>query len=256
MSMIAKFVEVTPDRLAALIDEPDEVTELFTEPVLGTPRTAAGIAARARMNEEAVRRAPQMLAATLERMNPSIRGALETNLKARGISIEDLQAGKGGDALLKLMMQRFGGLSDMLGGSGGSPAGRSAASGGAAATISLDKAWHGLHYLLCGQADPVATPLGQVIMGGTEIGDDEMGYGPARYFTPADVATTASELAAATLETQMQARFDPARMTALELYPGGWATNGVAWLMDEYRNLRSFFADASRRQAAVITCLV
>jgi hypothetical protein len=93
-------------------------------------------------------------------------------------------------------------------------------------------------------------------MGGIEIGDEDMGYGPERYFEPSDVATAAGELGATTLEAQMQNRFDPARMTTLGIYPGGWTSAGLAWLMDEYRNLRGFFGDASKRQAAVITCLV
>ena len=257
MSMIAKFVEVAPDQLAELIEEPDGVTELFAEPlVIGTPRTAAGTAARARMNEEAARRAPQLLTDMLARMNPSIRGALETNLKVMGISVADLQAGKGGDALLKLMTQRAGGLHDLLGGSGGKSAGRGPSGGAAAAMLSLDKAWHGVHYLLTGLAEPDSAPLSQVIMGGIEIGDDDMGYGPARYFDPAGVATAATELGATTLEAQMQGRFDPARMTTLGIYPGGWTSTGLAWLMDEYRNLRDFFAAASQHHAAVITCLV
>jgi len=64
-------------------------------------------------------------------------------------------------------------------------------------------------------------------MGGTEIGDDDLGYGPARYFNPAEVAATATELAASTLEAQMQSRFDPARMSTLGIYPGGWSTSGL-----------------------------
>lgn len=70
-----------------------------------------------------------------------------------------------------------------------------------------------------------------MIIGGTDIGDDDLGYGPARYFTPADVATAANELGATTLETQMQSRFDPARMTTLGLYPGGWTPAELGWLM-------------------------
>ena len=49
-------------------------------------------------------------------------------------------------------------------------------------SVSLDKAWHGLHYLLCGALEPAPGPLGQAVFGGTEIGEDP-GYGPARYFS-------------------------------------------------------------------------
>ena len=155
MSMLAKFVEITSDRLAELLDEPDEVTELFAEPVvMGTPRTAAGLAARERMQAEAARRAPQMLADVLSRINPSMRGSLETNLKAMGISVEDLQAGKGGDALLKLLMQRAG---NPFAGGGSAGSGPTPSSGGSLARLSLDKAWHGLH-VICSQANPIRLP--------------------------------------------------------------------------------------------------
>jgi hypothetical protein len=254
MSMIAKFVEVAPDHLVEILEEPDSVIELFHKPAMGA-RTAP-TAMNERMRAEAMRRAPQMLAESLARMNPSIRGALATNLKAMGIDIADLQTGKGGDALLKLMIERMGPLSTLLGASGGSGGTAGGATGTAGPELSLDKAWHGVHYLLTGLVEPDTTPLSQVIMGGTEIGDDDLGYGPARYFAPTDVVTAATELGATTLEAQMQSRFDPARMTTLGIYPGGWTSTGLAWLMDEYRNLRGFFADASKHQAAVITCLV
>ncbi len=246
MSILAKYVEITPDRLAELLDEPDEVAELFVETV--------EMVANERMQAEAARRAPQVLADLLSRVNSSMRGPLETNLKAMGISVEDLQAGRGREALLNFMMQAKG---TPIGSGGGAIGSRGRTSGSdAAARLSLDKAWHGLHYLLCGHLDSTPSPLGQVIMGGTEIGDDEMGYGPARHFTPAEVANIAVELSAATLEAQMQGRFDPARMVNLDIYPGGWDSSGLRWLMDEFRNLRAFFVDASSHRAAVVTCLV
>src|ERR1700724_3006719 len=46
------------------------------------------------------------------------------------------------------------------------------------AAISIDKSWHGVHYLLCGAAEPTTTLISKAIMGGTEVGDDFSGYGP------------------------------------------------------------------------------
>ena len=48
------------------------------------------------------------------------------------------------------------------------------------ATESLEKAWHGVHYLLNGRAESQPGRLAGVIVGGTELGDDEFGYGPSR----------------------------------------------------------------------------
>ena len=51
----------------------------------------------------------------------------------------------------------------------------------------LDKAWHGIHYLLTGTAWAGAEPLNFIVCGGTEVGDIDVGYGPARVFSSNDV---------------------------------------------------------------------
>ncbi len=49
--------------------------------------------------------------------------------------------------------------------------------------IDLDKAWHGVHYLLTGQADGGELPHSLAVTGGEEFGP-EVGYGPARFLIP------------------------------------------------------------------------
>jgi hypothetical protein len=41
--------------------------------------------------------------------------------------------------------------------------------------LNLQKSWHTLHYLLTGSAEPVNTPLGQVIFGGSDVGPEAIG---------------------------------------------------------------------------------
>ncbi|MEO1469034.1 MAG: DUF1877 family protein [Pseudomonadota bacterium] len=85
--------------------------------------------------------------------------------------------------------------------------------------LDLDKAWHGVHWLLAGDAETTALPAG-VLLGGREIGED-IGYGPLRVATPAETQAVADHLVPldrAALET----RLDPAAMAAAELYPGHW----------------------------------
>ena len=86
---------------------------------------------------------------------------------------------------------------------------------GERAGLSLDKNWHGVHYVLCGEAEPGVQLLSQAVMGGVELGDDEgfSGYGPPRYFTPAKVAELAQVLSQPELESESAARFDAARMS-------------------------------------------
>ena len=52
--------------------------------------------------------------------------------------------------------------------------------------FALDKSWHGIHFLLTGSAEGVRPPVDFILMGGREIGDLDLGYGPARAFTSAE----------------------------------------------------------------------
>src|SRR3712207_3831611 len=54
--------------------------------------------------------------------------------------------------------------------------------------IDLDKAWHGIHFLLTGTAWEGQEPLCYLLVGGEYIGDEDVGYGPARVLRPHEVA--------------------------------------------------------------------
>jgi len=111
-----------------------------------------------------------------------------------------------------------------------------------------------LHYLLCGAAEPAPGPLGQAVFGGTEIGDD-MGYGPARYFSVAETSQIAQALQAPGLEAALRDRFDPDAMEQPGLYPGGWNAEGPDWLIDAFRTLRDFYTAVSEDGQAVVTAI-
>jgi hypothetical protein len=92
------------------------------------------------------------------------------------------------------------------------------------------------------------------VLGGTEIGEDFSGYGPARFFAAAQVVDLAAALAKA--EPDAAARYDPERMTRLQIYPFGWDEAGREWILDSFRKLLGFYADAASSGYAVVTCLV
>src|SRR5262249_7621299 len=159
-----------------------------------------------------------------------------------------------GDLLLKAMEERRSRLSAMAPGMfpHGPDGGDSAVAAPAPREkISIDKAWHGVHYVMCGAPEPGSTLLSQAILGGTDTGDDEegfSGYGPARYFTAAQVAELARALSRPELETEAAQRFDSARMAQLELYPGWDASHAQddrEWIMGSFRRLRDFYQDAA-----------
>jgi len=123
---------------------------------------------------------------------------------------------------------------------------------GAHRTLSLDKAWHGVHYLLTGEPEESTG----AVLGGTEFGEDE-GYGPARYFTPAEVEQLAHALDAPTTADEAAARYDGDRMLALSIYPGGWDNaDEREWLLGSLAQLREFFRDTAAAGDAIVTCLV
>ena len=64
------------------------------------------------------------------------------------------------------------------------------------ADVRLDKAWHGIHFVLTGSGWGGEPPLNFMVSGGTEVGDEDMGYGPARAFTSAEVPRIHEALAA------------------------------------------------------------
>ncbi len=249
MSMMGRFVQVSPDRLKQIIDDPSGVEELF----VGEQTAQAVPKFMGALQGQLQRRTPQMLAASMAAMPPELRERLAQSLKNLGIDPDALARGEGGDDLAKLMAARMQALGARL--PGQPPAsGASAPASGKGASISLDKAWHGVHYLLCGKAEPGSDLVSQAVMGGTEIGDD-LGYGPARYFDAKDVAAIARELSRPNLEAEMTARWDPDQMAALGIYPAGFESDDDQWLMKAFRDLRQFYVDAAAANLAVMTCI-
>jgi hypothetical protein len=95
-----QIVQITPDLLTQLMEEPERASDLFKEQLMPAP---GRIPIPNAIPQEALRRAPQVLAASVAGMDPKIRAALEDRLKRLGTSLEDLQSGKGTDVLTQLM---------------------------------------------------------------------------------------------------------------------------------------------------------
>jgi hypothetical protein len=120
--------------------------------------------------------------------------------------------------------------------------------------IDLDKAWHGVHYLLTGHAEGGPEPQSLAVIGGAEFGP-ELGYGPAQFLTArqvAIVAKTLSEISVADLES----RFDAKDMAAKSIYPDViWIRDGkeaLDYVIDAFSRLQTFYRDAAARGHAVI----
>src|SRR6266567_6860392 len=170
MSMNATFVQVDEAELSRLQADPALAEGLFED--AGESPVPPALTALTKAMQDRVRTAgPPLLAGALSRLDPALRKQIEESL---GRTTAALASGAGGDAILKLMEERR-------------ARSAGAAPPGARAVLSLDKAWHGVHYLLCGEVEPGAALLSQAVLGGVELGEGEgfSGYGPPRYFTAA-----------------------------------------------------------------------
>ncbi|MGZ3424563.1 MAG: YfbM family protein [Polyangiales bacterium] len=109
--------------------------------------------------------------------------------------------------------------------------------------LDIDKAWHGVHIVLAGtEWEPTASP-GNVVLGGTAIGEDG-GYGPVRYLTVEEVREAADHLAAIT-DDDFRARYDPKILRAL----GAYAMQPEVpeerdWLASAFGRVREYYVSA------------
>jgi len=240
MSMNAVFVQVDAEELARIQADPSMAEALFQDGPMIPP---AFLQLNETMQARIRTMGPQLVAQTFSHLDPRLRQRLEERL---GQSTEALASGQGGEALLKLMQERSARAAGM------------AKLSGSRQKVSLEKEWHGVHYVLCGGAEPGSSLLSQAVLGGDIIGDDDegfSGYGPARCFDPQKVAAIAIAINQPALEAEAAGRFDPAAMAKLEIYPG-WRQSDAENLLAAVRRLREFYTDAAAGGRAIVTCLV
>lgn len=111
--------------------------------------------------------------------------------------------------------------------------------------LSLEKAWHGLHYLLTGEVWEGNGPLAFLLTGGEPLGDEEEG---TRWITPTETAEIHRALSGIT-DDQLWSRFDADAMEQQEVYPGIW-DEPEAELKEEYLSyfgeLKQLVAEAAQ----------
>lgn len=130
-------------------------------------------------------------------------------------------------------------------------------------SMDIDKAWGGILYLLTGKTFASGSPEDEVdslnrIFFSAQFFDEDMdvGYGPAHYLTPEQVAGIHRKIASLT-EADLKARYDPEAMNEEEeLYPSlDWNEEDFEYLYFHFQALQSFFATAASRGEAMITFL-
>lgn len=83
--------------------------------------------------------------------------------------------------------------------------------------LQIDSTWHILHYLLTGTAWDGEGPEAKVILGGTPLGDEDVGYRPPQYLSAREVREVAGVLSLINGE-QLWSERDPELMREAGLY--------------------------------------
>ena len=125
----------------------------------------------------------------------------------------------------------------------------------------LDKAWHGIHYLLTGTVWDGDPPLNALVLGGRELRDEDgdWGYGAPRVLTSSESAAFGRALAALS-DDELAARFDPADMMEREIYPEIWdrdreEEDTLGYLMEHVTVLRDFVRAAVEQRFGLLIAL-
>lgn len=124
--------------------------------------------------------------------------------------------------------------------------------------VDIDKSWDGVLFLLTGQ-NIVSNnhPLMKVLFSGQLIDEEQdLGYGPAHYLTPEQVVELNSEISKISI-ADLKQKFDPKKMTELEVYPTIWDEGDEAfdYVADGFSTIQNVFADATKNGEAIITFL-
>ena len=125
--------------------------------------------------------------------------------------------------------------------------------------IDLDKAWHGLHFLLTGSAWDGEEPLCYLVRGGHEIGDEDVGWGPVRAISP-DVAASFDAALTQVTADDLRQRFNPAEMMKQQIYPEIWdrdpeVDDTLGYLVEYYGSLTRFVRETRDTHKGLIVFL-
>ncbi|MGD2183335.1 YfbM family protein [Lusitaniella coriacea] len=120
--------------------------------------------------------------------------------------------------------------------------------------INIQKAWHGIHFLLTGESYSNESPLAMTIFGGTEISKD-LEYSTMRYLTPEQVHEIATALRDVSKKDLAQG-YVPSAFEENNIYPTEiWESEGdkaLEYLLHYYELTLAFYQSVSSRGDAVI----
>lgn len=120
--------------------------------------------------------------------------------------------------------------------------------------LDLGKNWHILHYLFCKCPWEGPLPQATLMSGGVEIGNIDVGYGPARGLRPSDVNAFLGFLDALK-ENEFGANVSKKDVEENEIYYQGWSQDHGQPLWEYVVELRQFLQKAEDENNGVILYL-
>lgn len=226
MSMIGEFREITPGFLLRLQAQPSLAEAIFFSDFAGgADKSDLDVILQAMP----LRQREELKRAMID-MPPEIQQKLlEQSAKAAG-ALRQLPAAREAAGLPKIEPGDLG------------------------AHVNIQKAWHGLHFLLCGSVEATPNPLGQAVLGGTAIGPD-IGYGPVRYLDASDVVEVDAALEDLSPD-DLRRKYDADAMRKASVYPEDWEEDiqeHLDWLIEAFEEVVAFYRGvSSRRNAALL----
>ena len=116
--------------------------------------------------------------------------------------------------------------------------------------LDIDKAWHGIHFLLTGSVWEGDPPLRWAVFAPTQLGED-VGYGPARLLTADQVVEVRKALAPITGD-HLKKKCNWTLMNDSEIYPQGWRAGDEDYIAENFAQLKKLYESAARRRMGVV----
>ena len=126
--------------------------------------------------------------------------------------------------------------------------------------VDLDKAWNAIHFMLTGAAFDIEHPLGFIFCGGETVGNEEVGYGPARAFSAAATQQIADAVSAISRQDFLN-RFNAPAMLKAGVYPEPlWEPDRAAehneeYVAENFDSLRTFLTAAAKAKKGFLIFL-
>ena len=120
--------------------------------------------------------------------------------------------------------------------------------------LDVDKAWQGIHFLLCDSPWEGEGPLSFILNGGKEIGTVDVGYGPARSFNSLEVKEISQLLEGISVD-DLAKKCNHDLFEENGIYPSIWHEefdDCFGYLLSYYEDLKEFLLKTAENNSGIL----